>query len=515
MQSLCCCCPCLGNENGGGNSSSSTGSVDLKDDSFSSVEKGSGGGLGGLGAMWGGSATSQLTEGLLAGRNGTSSSTGGGANRSSSPFSDTGSSYSESPSIYNQVPGQSSSSSSAVSGRSSSRAGTIRDDVSALGTISIYSCSEYERAVRNPNVGVGPGGSGGDDDSLESILPTWMNDKETETCCECQDVFVKKSIWSMGGFMSVTKSNSSSSNNSGRNSPYGGGDDNSTNKDMSRRHHCRRCRNVFCGACTNKKAVICLLYIDRRQGAGVKENTSNYTDQNINYNNNNNNNNNNNMKPQRVCNACFNEIPTENEYLQVYKPLLLNSGMFNSKGGFLNMAQRLTRLYLTNDGFSLVEEVGKSLSDFYTITNPSHSHFVSMGESAEECISNTNNNVDNRNLKITVIALGDIDSISMSGSSLTSITITLVDNHTSGRNSCTMNLITDIASTARLWVDGLRIACQRAKQGSLKTRVELSRRQALENLRRYEDAARRNEIMTAKRLIAKQEADTLRAKYKR
>jgi hypothetical protein len=187
-----------------------------------------------------------------------------------------------------------------------------------------------------------------------------------------------------------------------------------------------------------------------------------------------------------VCNQCFAEIPEENHYLQVYRPVLLRGEMFTSAGGFLGLSSLFSRLHLTADGFSIVHEVGKSAADFDG--------------------SQLNAEGVNPRLNLSVIALGDIENVEMT--KLTKFCISLAD-------GAPITLNSDTASTAGVWVEALRAACARAKQGSLKTRVELARRQKKEALRRFADAERRAETQNAKRAEVKAEADKLRQKYKR
>jgi hypothetical protein len=159
--------------------------------------------------------------------------------------------------------------------------------------------------------------------------------------------------------------------------------------------------------------------------------------------------------------------------------------MFTSAGGFLGLSSMFSRLHLTADGFSVVQEIGKTTADF-------------EGQLNADGV--------NPRLNLSVVALGDIEKVEIT--KLNRFCISLAD-----RGPITLN--SDTASTAGIWVEALRAACARAKQGSLKTRVELARRQKKEALRRFADAERRAETQNAKRAEVKAEADKLRQKYKR
>ena len=311
-------------------------------------------------------------------------------------------------------------------------ASTIGDDTSAFGTISIYSCSEYERAV------IG----GSDAMSTSTLLPTWMNDKETETCWGCRSLFQTKTIFS--SFIPV----------SGRSSPM----------DKTRKHHCRRCRNVFCGACTANKQIVLLARGSDINGPGTSS-TGTGRDPNK-------------LVPTRVCDACTLELPAENQFLHTQRPLLLQGEVFKKVGGFLaSFSARLSRLSLTADEFSLLVQTGKDSSAF-------------------------SDGTDQR----STVVLGEVEEVRIT--KLTRLEIEQTDGEV-------LALEADTAATVRNWEAALKVAVSRAKQGSLKNRIELERRQRIENNRRGEEQEKKNEYMAQKREVARQERDALRNKYKR
>jgi hypothetical protein len=90
-------------------------------------------------------------------------------------------------------------------------------------------------------------------------VPTWVNDDDADECFLCDDKF----------------------------------------SFSSRRHHCRRCRSVFCEKCTTKKSKILILAI---------------------------------TEMARVCEECFHDLPNENSYIDTHKPILLKGATFQKKG---------------------------------------------------------------------------------------------------------------------------------------------------------------------------------------
>jgi len=325
------------------------------------------------------------------------------------------------------------SSSDRQHGGSVRSAPTVRDDMSAFGTISIYSCSEYERAM---------GSVDAQSTSTSTLLPTWMNDKETDACWGCRSLFQTKTLFS--SFIPV----------SGRASPM----------DKTRKHHCRRCRNVFCGACATNKQIVLLARGDTN-GPGSSSSSSSSKDPNK-------------LVPTRVCDACTLELPAENHFLQFQRPLLLQGEVFKKAGGFLaSFSTKLARLSLTADEFSLFVQTGKDTAAF-------------------------GNGTDER----MTLAFGEVEDVRTT--KLTRLEILQTDGKV-------MALDADTAATARSWEAALKVAASRAKLGSLKNRIELERRQRVEGNRRGEEEEKKREFMAQKREVARQERDAIRSKYKR
>ena len=300
-------------------------------------------------------------------------------------------------------------------------------DGSGSDTGTNYSCSEYERAIRNP--------AGAAAAADESLLPTWMIDKEAEVCWGCESAFQELSFWSVAS--------------AAKNSP----------QDKTRRHHCRRCRNVFCGACTSNKAIIMLSV------HGAPAHTPR-------------------PQPVRVCDKCCKDIPDENHFLQVQRPLLLRGALF-TKSTMLGMSQALVRMLLSYDGFSLIMDSAHSLAEL----NEANS---SGGPGS--------------NVKRKLVALSELDTCDM-GKKLTQLEINMVTGKT-------YTLEADTSATVQAWLSALKAAAARAKIGSLKTKVELERRQKKEAVRRNEDNRKKYDEQVAKRHKHQEERSALRDKYR-
>lgn len=107
-------------------------------------------------------------------------------------------------------------------------------------------------------------------------FPTWVMDEEARLCFNCD---IK--------FHSITE----------------------------RKHHCRRCRNVFCTGCSAHKAAIA--------SYGIEEEV-------------------------RVCEACKSELQTENFYFKVQKPLLVRGENFK-RYKMMGMTSYIVKLRLLDE----------------------------------------------------------------------------------------------------------------------------------------------------------------------
>lgn len=82
-----------------------------------------------------------------------------------------------------------------------------------------------------------------------------------------------------------------------------------------RRHHCRRCRNVFCTGCSAHKSAI-VAY-------GMEDDV-------------------------KVCEACKSELQTENFYLRIQKPIISRGENFK-RYRMMGMSSYICKLRLVND----------------------------------------------------------------------------------------------------------------------------------------------------------------------
>lgn len=119
----------------------------------------------------------------------------------------------------------------------------------------------------------------------QDSYPTWVPDEEAPTCYECRIPF-----------------------------------------DMVRRkHHCRRCRNVFCEKCSSKRDR-CLIMNER--------------------------------EPVRLCDRCCVAAQEENEFFDVHRPLLRKGQTFQKKSTF-SRKDVFVQLHVDNSTL-LFEEPGSN-----------------------------------------------------------------------------------------------------------------------------------------------------------
>lgn len=111
-------------------------------------------------------------------------------------------------------------------------------------------------------------------------FPTWMKDDETDFCMGCDSKFTFR----------------------------------------DRKHHCRRCRSIFCKNCTLNNSKI-LLY-------SISEDV-------------------------RVCDACYHLLPEENRYVQELRPMLHRSNMFK-KSIRMGLTTKVVTLRMMSDDKTLV-----------------------------------------------------------------------------------------------------------------------------------------------------------------
>jgi hypothetical protein len=209
--------------------------------------------------------------------------------------------------------------------------------------------------------------------SLVDSKPSWMKDEDATGCYSCNQKF--------------------------------------NNILIDRKHHCRRCGNIFCHACSNKESKVFLLSI---------------------------------YDSVRVCDKCFHELPIENLYISQHKKFL-QSGENFKKVSYMGLSNKIVTLRLMMNEKTLIYNDLKYSETITTSTN-------------------------------TKILLSDI--IRIDTVSLKSFEIVTVSN--------TFKFEAENSLTCKAWIDALKIAFQRAKQPSLREKVENDRRLKLEEERRDE-----------------------------
>lgn len=88
---------------------------------------------------------------------------------------------------------------------------------------------------------------------------------------------------------------------------------------FNRQHHCRRCRNIFCSACSTRTSKVLLFSI---------------------------------REEVRVCDRCGGELVEENNYILVQKPLLLAGDVFR-KRILMGLSSKTVQLRMMSDETSL------------------------------------------------------------------------------------------------------------------------------------------------------------------
>ena len=140
-------------------------------------------------------------------------------------------------------------------------------------------------------------------------VPTWVKDEDANECFLCDDEFTF----------------------------------------TNRKHHCRRCRSVFCEKCTSKRSQILILAI---------------------------------TEEARVCEECYHDLPTENYYIDKQKPLLLKGSTFQKKGSCCFGGSSFVTIRLDSDGKVLLvtEDKKKSIpwdaAEIQNITQSSATSFL-------------------------------------------------------------------------------------------------------------------------------------------
>lgn len=164
--------------------------------------------------------------------------------------------------------------------------------------------------------------------SSSSQFPTWMKDDEADCCMDCDKKFQLFN---------------------------------------DRKHHCRRCRNIFCKQCSSNISKILFLSIN---------------------------------EDVRVCNNCFKELPMENNYISEQRTLLYRGNTFK-KYIMMGLSTKLVSLRLTQDDKSLVYD-DESRSEPTIILLRDIENMKSTNEKSFE-ITNISTSDDHLNKKIKYI----------------------------------------------------------------------------------------------------------------
>jgi hypothetical protein len=221
--------------------------------------------------------------------------------------------------------------------------------------------------------------------------PTWMSDSDAPACFSCDAEF---------SFMG------------------------------NRRHHCRRCRSIFCENCTLKRSKILILAI---------------------------------TEEARVCDDCFAELPFENNYIEIKKPILLRGDTFKKSGGCCSGSVSITVL-LDTDGRTLV-------------------------------ISEDKGKVIRQNA-------ADLDNIA--SSSDTSFLLVA--------DGLSINFECESESTKIIWIEALKSLVKVSRELSLHDQVARIRRLKVENARRAADQEKRNEAFVKDMNERKNKREAIRAR---
>lgn len=198
-----------------------------------------------------------------------------------------------------------------------------------------------------------------------------------------------------------------------------------------RKHHCRRCRNIFCGKCTDNRSAILLFSIEEEV---------------------------------RVCDNCFQELYQENIFIAQQKPLLMKGENFKKKTFF---STKVVHIRMTQDEKTLV----------YTADNKGEATSLPMDEIVD--------------IKLT---------------SLTAFELLLAEKKVYSFEAGSSGIL-------KTWVEALKVAIERAKQPSLKERVDDHRRQQMEEKKRSEYQVVTDRLAQKRKAERTQKLDSIRGKY--
>lgn len=98
---------------------------------------------------------------------------------------------------------------------------------------------------------------------------------------------------------------------------------------VERKHHCRRCRNIFCNNCTAQRSEIRAFSIH---------------------------------EPVRVCDQCHDELVEENNFICKQQPALVEGDCF-VRYKMMGMTSYIVRLWMTDDAQTLIYQPGTTKSE--------------------------------------------------------------------------------------------------------------------------------------------------------
>jgi hypothetical protein len=286
--------------------------------------------------------------------------------------------------------------------------------------------------------------------NASSLMPSFTVFETVSTCWHCEAEFEPLGIMSvvddvftsvtskMGKMFSPTSSSSAMPSRSRRNTPSP-----TSSAGRLKRHHCRRCRNVFCDKCAHQREIILLLLEDdpaaveyaRETKGGVRE-----------------------MKSQRVCQKCYEDLKLENKYLSGRD--FLQEGQGFKKIEMMGMSSKLVTLKVTPGFKGLSLKAGFEIPKKHGRHQDHEEHDLEAGR---------------------LIHLNQIENVELKG--LTNFDIVWRDSN-GGGSVRTWGFEGDTHQTASTWVWYLAEACRRSRTPSLKNAVELERRQREEKDRR-------------------------------
>ena len=318
--------------------------------------------------------------------------------------------------------------------------------------------------------------------NTSSMMPSWTVFETVDKCWQCDAEFDQLGLMSaVDGIMNTVSGKMSSffssPGSSATSSPTDAAKNNNNDDGRMKRHHCRRCRNCFCERCASRREMILLLQPETPEGE---------------------------MKPQRVCDHCFDDLRIENKYLS--ERHFLTDGQGFKKSAMMGMLSNLVTLRVNKDFNILLLKEG--LDTTQKMSFDSDYDFEDEFDVDENKINNSNGGGSASNSAgARFVHLSQVDKVELKG--LTSFDILFRD---SGANK-TWSFEGDTHSTASTWVWFLAEACRRARSPGLKTTVELQRKQRAEKERRADKERERFEAIENKRAERLAARDQVQRKY--